>query len=141
MIWVQAANGMEMLLLQRQPASATVRAIPARQRRRAFVLIELLLVVAVLLILSGGYFGYRRLTAEQERSTYDATVEKGATAACLANRAALRSSVEIFRMQNSRTPPTAENLAKAGIRFPPCPGGGVYSVAPDGAIVCSKHSR
>ena len=112
-----------------------------RNRHGAFVLLELLLVVAVLLILSGGYFGYRKLSAGQERSTYDATVEKGAEGACLANRAALRTSVEIFRMQNPRMPPTTETLARAGIRFPPCPGGGFYGVAADGAIVCSKHRR
>ena len=130
-----------MVLTRRRFISGIARGCGFRFRRGAFVLLELLLVVAVLLILSGGYFGYRKLTAGQERSTYDATVEKGASAACLANRAALRSSVEIFRMQNPRTPPTTETLARAGIRFPPCPGGGFYGVAPDGAIVCSKHLR
>jgi prepilin-type N-terminal cleavage/methylation domain-containing protein len=101
-------------------------------------LLELLIVLAVLAILAGGYFA-RNQTSENKQSVYEMSMQRSNSAACIANRAALRTQIEMFRINNPSTPITTENLQKAGVNVPTCPQGGAYGFLPDGRILCSIH--
>jgi prepilin-type N-terminal cleavage/methylation domain-containing protein len=105
---------------------------------RAFVLLELLLVVVIIAILAGAYFN-RNNNPGDPRSTYQMSMGKANDAACKANRAVLRNSIEMFRMQHPGEPVTTENLQKTGVNPPSCPQGGVYGFTKEGTIICSKH--
>lgn len=107
-------------------------------KHKAFGLLEILLVVAVLAILMGGYFTYDR-SVQQSASTYQMSMQRSNNAACLANRSALRSQAQMFQINNPSTPLTIENLRAAGMSVPGCPRGGEYQFLPDGNIHCSLH--
>lgn len=107
--------------------------------RFAFALLELLLVLAVLAVLGGFYFS-RGSVSRPTRSSYEHTVDRSTGAACAANRTAMRSSLEIFRMNNPRAPLTTESLRMSGIILPRCPEGGSYTIAPDGSLICPNHN-
>jgi uncharacterized protein (UPF0333 family) len=99
--------------------------------------LELLVVVVVLAILAGGYFA--RDNPSSESSTYRRSINQANDAACLANRAMLRTAIETFRIENPNTPITRENLEAKGIRVPVCPQGGAYGWTRDHQVICSKH--
>jgi len=102
-----------------------------------FMLLELLLVIIVIAILAGGYFARDRGAAE--RSTYQHTMSRTDDAVCKANRATLRTQIEMFRLSNPGKPVTSSNLKAAGIQVPTCPQGGVYVFQADGSITCTRH--
>jgi competence protein ComGC len=97
----------------------------------------LLVVVAVLSILMGGYFA--RDGADTESSTYRRTMNKANDTACIANRATLRTQIEMFRMDNASLPVTTENLQAKGVQVPTCPQGGAYGWTKDNTVLCNKH--
>lgn len=104
--------------------------------RRAFVLIELLLVLIVIAILAGGYFGTKG--SDDSKSTYQRSMDTSRNSACLANRVSLRTQIQMFQMNNPGKPVTTENLQAAGYSVATCPDGGAYGFK-DGQILCSKH--
>ena len=106
---------------------------------RAFVLIELLIVLVVIAILAGGYFAHPGTGSKASPSMYQTSMNKSGNAACTANRAALRTMIEMFRVNHPGEAVTTENLRKAGSNPPSCPQGGVYGFKKDGTIICSKH--
>jgi hypothetical protein len=103
------------------------------------MLLELLIVLVVIAILAGSYFSRNQSTGEQ--SSYQRTMSRSNDAACKANRATLRSMIEMYRLNNPGKPVTTENLKKAGMNPPSCPQGGVYGFKKDGTILCSIHDR
>jgi prepilin-type N-terminal cleavage/methylation domain-containing protein len=114
-----------------------LRMTPIPCRPRGFALIELLVVVTVLLILVGGYMGQER--TDPQATTYRQTVGRANDAACLANRATLRTAIELFRMENPGVPITTENLTARGVQVPVCPDGGAYGWTREGQILCNRH--
>jgi prepilin-type N-terminal cleavage/methylation domain-containing protein len=103
-----------------------------------FVLLELLVVLVVVAILAGSYFG-RGGPKSDSQSTYERSMSKSNDAACLANRQALRTSIEMFKMNYPQTPVSTENLQKAGYSVATCPDGGSYGFTKEGTLICSKH--
>ncbi|MBX7246017.1 MAG: prepilin-type N-terminal cleavage/methylation domain-containing protein [Candidatus Sumerlaeaceae bacterium] len=101
-----------------------------------FALIELLLVLIVISILMGSYFS-RNNNPNDPRSTYQMSMSKAKDTACVANRAVLRSMIEIYRMNNPGKAVNTENLKAAGNNPPSCPSGGAYGFLADGRILCS----
>jgi prepilin-type N-terminal cleavage/methylation domain-containing protein len=107
-------------------------------RNNGFVLLELLIVLVVVAILAGGYFSKNR-TGENAQSTYQMSMQRSNNTACIANRAALKTQIQMFKMNNPTTPVSTENLQKASINVPVCPQKGAYGFTPDGNILCSYH--
>ncbi len=105
---------------------------------RAFVLIELLLVLVVIAILAGGYFSRNNNIADS-RSTYQMSIGRSNNTACLANRTVLKTSIELYRMAHPNEPVDTEHMKAAGFQTPSCPQGGVYAFQPDGSVTCTKH--
>lgn len=107
--------------------------------RRAFALLELLLVLVVIAALVGGYFTVSGNSAS-EQSVYQATMSRSKNTACKANRTVLQSNITMFKVAHPGEEATLENMAKAGINLPKCPEGGTYTIGPNETIVCDKHT-
>ena len=105
---------------------------------RAFVLIELLLVLVVIAILAGGYFSQNNNIADS-KSTYQMSIGRSNNTACLANRTVLKTSIEMYRMAHPNEPVDTEHMKKAGFQAPSCPQEGVYGFQSDGTVTCTKH--
>jgi prepilin-type N-terminal cleavage/methylation domain-containing protein len=111
---------------------------PAKFQRTAFALVEILVVVAILSLLTMGYL--QRLTALTASGNQPrATISKASRAACLANRATLSQTIEIYLIDNPRGPVSGDALTAKGIRIPTCPDGGAYGWTGKGPILCSVH--
>lgn len=104
-----------------------------------FVLIELLLVVVIVAMLAGAYFNHNPGGGSESQSTYERSMERSNDAACLANRNALRTNVEMFQANNPGAEVTTENLQKAGYSIATCPDGGAYGYTKEGTLICSRH--
>lgn len=109
--------------------------------RGGFVMLELLIVLVVVAILAGSYFGRGSGPKGDSQSTYERSMSKSQDAACLANRQALRTSIEMFKMNYPQTAVTTENMQKAGYSVATCPEGGSYGFTKEGTLVCSKHTQ
>lgn len=109
-----------------------------RMRNSGFVFLELLIVLVVIAILAGGYFSKNR-TGDNAQGTYQMSMQRSNNTACIANRSALKTQIQMFKMNNPTTPANTENLTKAGISIPVCPQNGAYGFLQDGNIVCSVH--
>ena len=103
-----------------------------------FAFLELLLVLIVIAVLASSYFAVNR-NAGDSRSTYQSSMGRANDAACKANRAVLKSMIEMYRLNNPGKAVNTENLKAAGNNPPACPNGGSYGFLPDGRIICSKH--
>ena len=109
-----------------------------RTHKTGFVILELLIVLVVIAILAGGYFSKNR-TGDNAQGTYQMSMQRSNNTACIANRAALKTQIQMFKMNNPTTPVSTENLNKAGVNVPVCPQKGAYGFTPDGNILCSHH--
>ncbi len=83
-------------------------------RRRGFALIEILVVVIIIGLLVGAYFGLRgrsSATQPQERFPGEAqtipgkAIQKGESVECMTNLQQLRSCIEMYRIENDANPP------------------------------------
>lgn len=106
-------------------------------RISGFALLELLAVLVIIAIITGVYFN-RGESTKNEISTYQRNMEQSKGAACMANRVALRTSIQMWQLSNPGQALTVENLQKANINVPKCPEDGTYDFK-DGQIVCSVH--
>jgi len=108
-------------------------------RMQGFAFIEILLVLVVIAILMGWYFREGSPT-EQAASQYQHSMDRSKSAACAAGRSAMRTSVQMYAMQNPGVAITKDGLAAANIRLDTiCPEQGEITVASDGTLLCSKH--
>ncbi|OPZ21873.1 MAG: hypothetical protein BWZ10_00484 [candidate division BRC1 bacterium ADurb.BinA364] len=103
---------------------------------RGFYMIALLIVIAVLLILSWGYFD-----PSQGVSTYQSSMNSAKTAECAANRNALLANIAVWRMSHPNRTPSIEALRNSNppVAIPVCREGGIISIGPQGEIFCSVH--
>lgn len=115
-----------------------LRILKGSAQPRGFVLLELLVVLIVVAVLAGSYFG-RGGPKGDSQSTYERSMSKSSDAACLANRNALRTSIEMFKMNYPQNPVTTENMQKAGYSVATCPEGGSYGFTKESTLICSKH--
>jgi prepilin-type N-terminal cleavage/methylation domain-containing protein len=108
------------------------------RRQNGFVFLELLVVLVVIAILAGSYFN-RSNSPKGEEGTYQRSMTRSNDAACLANRVSLRTSIQMFQLNNPGQPVTTENMQKVGMNPATCPEGGSYGFTKEGTILCSKH--
>lgn len=108
-------------------------------KKRGFAILELVIVLIIIAILSGWYFSNGGNSAQQAASQYQHSMEKSNNTACLASRTALKTSIQLWQMQNPGKPVNAENLSTANINTKVCPEQGQISITPSGELVCSKH--
>jgi len=63
--------------------------------RNGFVLVELLVVVAIILILAGAYLGLSRKGGKNEKSIPAKSIEKAESVECMSNLNQIRQSVQM----------------------------------------------
>ena len=108
-------------------------------KQRAVAMLELIIVVVVIAILSGWYFSKGGNSAQEAASQYQHSMERSNNTACLASRTGLKTSIQLWQMQNPGKPVNAENLSAANINTKVCPEQGQISITSSGDLVCSKH--
>lgn len=108
--------------------------------RRGFAFLEILLVLAILLILVGGYSHFGGFGDGPDRGTAEMTLDRAGQTACQVSRAAIATNIQIWQSTHPGTPITPQSLEEAGInmRCPHSRRGGEF-VLVNGELFCTDH--
>jgi prepilin-type N-terminal cleavage/methylation domain-containing protein len=111
--------------------------------RRGFVLIEILVVAAIILILAGAYLGLSRKGSKQEKSIPAKSIEKAESVECMSNLNQIRQSVQMDTATGEAPPARIDTGVTASVSK--CPvSGKPYSYDPQtGKVWCTTpgHER
>jgi hypothetical protein len=108
-----------------------------KNSRRGSYLIGVLIAVAILMILSMGYFRKGKCGAKSAR---DSAMDLTHKMDCANSRNKLKGDVLDFTRKNPGMEITEENLRMSGKQIPECRSGGTYQFEPNGEIHCTVHS-
>jgi len=106
-------------------------------------MLGLLLVLIILFILAGSYFGYNVLDKQQQAvGTYQITTERAKNVAADANLLTLQNSVNMWVMQHPGERCTIEKLQSAGgYSVPAAPPGYKYEIDEDDHAVLVQEKK
>ena len=111
--------------------------------RAGFVLIEIIVVLAIILLLAGAYFGLSRKGGKQEKSIPAKSIEKAESVECQSNLSQIRQSVQMDTATGEAPPARIDTGVTASISK--CPvSGQPYSYDPQtGKVWCTTpgHER
>jgi len=105
--------------------------------RTGFVLVELLVVLAIILILAGSYLGFRGKGGKQEKSIPAKSIEKAESVGCQSNLSQIRQSIQMDTAGGEAPPQRLDTGVTASISK--CPvSGQPYSYDPQsGRVWCT----
>jgi len=99
------------------------------------------LVFALLALVLAGCGGESAAPEESGEGggTISGPVGKAESSACAANRQAIQSAVQQYKMMEGKSPTSVQQLVPKYLqKVPSCPDGGTYSISGD-RVVCSVH--
>lgn len=106
--------------------------------KKAFLL---LLVLTLLLLVTAGCGGESAAPEEGggSESGIGVPVTKAESTACAANRSAIQSAAQQYKLMEGKPPASVQQLVPKYLqKAPTCPEGGSYSISGD-RVVCSVH--
>lgn len=111
----------------------------ASQHCRGASALALLIVVAIILFLSFGYFGGEDAPKDkvQEVKQGIRDIEKARVVTCETNRVAIKTNVTMWQINNSGSKMTPEVYSQ--LNLPRCPGDGIYFINDQGTVYCTDH--
>lgn len=90
--------------------------------RHGFVLIELLVVVAIMLIVAGAYFGFRGSGDKKEKSIPAKAIEKAESVECRSNLNQVRQSLQMDTATGEAAPERIDQGVTASVSRCPVSG-------------------
>lgn len=108
--------------------------------QRGFYIIGLLIVLAIIFFLVGRQMGGPTEQAQQV-VTAQSRIDRSEEITCGANRQSFSQNITMWQINHGGEKATLEKLQRDRVAIPRCPGGGEYSIGPDGkTIYCSLHA-
>ena len=107
------------------------------KKERGFYLIGILMALAIIMILNGGYFVKGKSGAP---SVQVISLDRTKSVDCDNSRNAFKNEMTNWQLNNSSATPTIEQLKNSGITISKCRQGGEYSIGKDGNVYCTLHS-
>ncbi len=116
-----------------------------RRRQSGFGLIEMVVVIAIIALLVGVYFGLAGHLKQGEKSIPGRAMDKGKEVVCQNNLQQIRSNVQLMMIEGGPPASLQEAASGLGDDFMRCPvGGEAYVYDPQtGAVYCPHpgHER
>lgn len=103
--------------------------------------VSLLLILVLLVLFIAGCGGESGSPEEGggSESGIGVPVTKAESTACAANRSAIQSAVQQYKLMEGKSPTSVQELVPKYLqKVPSCPEGGSYSISGD-RVVCSVH--